>query len=66
MVALAVARLSASVRSPVIATLVSHRVLRPVCGCAYVCVEVCVCLDMARSETIRAVSSVLSPVNVGV
>ena len=59
-VALAVARLPASVRSPVIATLVLHRVLRPVC------VEVCVCLSMACSETTRTVSSVLSPVSVGV
>ena len=37
-VALAVARLPANVRSPVMATLVSHRVLRPVC------VGVCVCV----------------------
>ena len=41
-VAPAVARLPASVRSPVIATLVSHGVLRPVCECACVWRYACV------------------------
>jgi len=58
-VALAFARLPARVRSLVILTLVSHRVLRPVCGCA------CVCLSMSRFETTRTDSSALRPVSMG-
>ena len=42
-VAPAVARLPASVRPPVIATLVSHRVLRPVCVGVRACVWRCAC-----------------------
>ena len=42
-VALAVARLPASVRSLVIATLVSHRVLRPMCVGVRACVWRCAC-----------------------
>ena len=37
--------------------------LRLVCVGVHVCVEVCVCLSMTRSETIRAASSALSPVS---
>ena len=64
-VALAAARLPASVRSPVIATLVSHRVLRPMCVGVRACVWRCVCLSMVRFETTQTASSVLSPVSMG-
>ena len=63
-VALAAARVPASVPFPVID--VAPGAEACVFGCACVCVKVCVCLSMVRSETIRAASFVLSPVSVGV
>ena len=63
-VALAAERLPASVRSPVIATLVSQGL------CVWAGVRVCggvrVSQCMVRFESIWAASSVLSPVSVGV
>ena len=63
-VALAVARLPASVRPRDRNASVAPGAEACVCGCACVCVKVCVCFSMTRSETIRAASSALSPVSV--
>ena len=60
-VALAVARLPASIRSPVIATLVSHRVLRPMC----VGVRVCGGVRVSQYGTFRDYSSSLVCVESG-